>query len=124
MGASVGPLAVQWMKTSLKKHELGGHEWAFDLETVRRIFDLYRPVDQLGVLYQLPSNFNVHFVQAATSELWTLNVVETVEDAVKSTGGLVYLHSLDSGHWVHIGAAKDLSDLIQKHSLFPCESAQ
>lgn len=119
---NISKTLADWMTTNLQSDAAsGGYVWKFDAQLIDALFRAYKCADYMPFLSSLPAEVCVRLVMASRNPHWTPERIGAIEAAAASSsargGGEVSLHSVESGHWVHIEAAKAVSALIQEHSM-------
>lgn len=105
--------------------------WLFDPDTATHLFQDYLATDLWPVLVDgPPEGVNVHLIQATKSSRWhhaatqeklrEIQRTQVERDAAGGAGrGQVHLHTIASGHWVHVDNPSGLLAILLQTLLPP-----
>jgi len=116
----VDPAIAAWMTTNLIPctDGSGGFQFAFDMKIVLSILESFPKQDFYQLLRQLekvdaiksPSSLELNLVRALKNDAWSKDVMTQFEQFDK---GFLKIHSLNTGHWVHVDDLAGLLDVMQ-----------
>jgi len=102
-----------WMTTNLRPNPdtaTGGFVFAFDVPTIRSLYDSYTVSDYSQFLKDLTGPTTVHLVRATKNDAWK-GVAGAIAAIEKNEW--VKVHDIDAGHWVHVEKRDELAALIK-----------
>ena len=98
--AGFTPALATWMASNLEPGPDGQLRWHFALDAVAAMLADYWRVDAWEVLEAVASRTRVHVVVGARSDRFT--PVDLERFAALATRGVLTLHTVQAGHWLHV----------------------
>lgn len=105
------PIA-HWMATNVV-HRPDGYRWRFDLNAMEDLLRDFFATDLWKVVDEPPVGVQLHVVKASDSSILTAETLERIERA--SSGGRVFLHEVDGGHWLNADNPDAVVELLARH---------
>jgi len=106
-GYSAG--VAHWMTTNLER-EGDGFRWRFDLDGVGALLTDYGRRDLWEVIEEPEHCVPIELVRGLQSDAWAPDQLQKLDDAERA--GLVEVHELEAGHWLHHDDADGLAAVI------------
>ena len=102
---------AQWMATNLEQVD-GVYRWRFDLAAIEQLLRDFFEQDLWDVLEHPPGRVQIHIVKADQSSVLSTTAIQRIQSLEH---GRVYLHIIESGHWVNADNPEALLHLLIRH---------
>jgi pimeloyl-ACP methyl ester carboxylesterase len=112
-GAGFESAIAQWLAQNLARAG-DGFKLAVDLAAIRELLDDYFVTDRWSIAERPPAPTTLHVVIGERSPVFPAADRERLLQAAR-TGPRLHVHTLPTGHWVHVEEPFSLVALIQQH---------